>query len=43
MMDEAAKAGDKADSYYQQGLPSAAYNRAFNAGLYSALGSILAR
>jgi hypothetical protein len=35
---DAAKAGDKADSYYQQGLPSAAYNRAFNAALYASIG-----
>jgi hypothetical protein len=37
-LDEAAKAGDKADSYYGQGLPSAAYNRAFNATLYASIG-----
>lgn len=38
MMAAAAKAGAKADSYYQQSLPSAAYNRAFNAALSAGLG-----
>jgi hypothetical protein len=37
MMVEAGKAGDKADSFYQQGLPSAAYNRAFTATLYASI------
>lgn len=38
LLANAAKAGDKADGYYQQGLPSAAYNRAFNAALYASIG-----
>jgi hypothetical protein len=38
LLADAAKAGDKADGYYQQGLPSAAYNRAFNAALYASIG-----
>lgn len=38
LMTQAQQMGSKADSLYQQGAPSAAYNRAFNAALYAAIG-----